>query len=176
MIEWEREAAVGCQKCWVAMGECCIWWKFTQEPVTFTHWRWGPRAAGICCPHSHTAVPPPCHCPERPQPEKLNQKMSWGAVQDSRQSGLPGQPPWHEAGYCLDGPTALPDLWWLLASGGYLLLIWLYSCCFWHMVLKWDHWVQLTHAWGCPTWRRQVAKVTSQVLAFSADGLCLLSS
>lgn len=48
-----------------------------------------------------------CYLPVTTQaehtPKKGGQKMSSGTVQASRQSGLPGQPPQHETGYCLHG-------------------------------------------------------------------------
>lgn len=182
MIKWERETAVGCQKCWVATGECRIRWKFTQEPATFTRWGQGPRACRDilpsltrCCTTSMS--PPRQSIPWKRRPgdelrSRASFKTEWAArtASTARNSVLLR---WRER---MAGPTALPRLWWLLASGDNLLLIWPFPCCFGHMVLKWDSWVQLTHAWGYSTWTWQVAKVTSQLPAFRAHGLCLVSS
>lgn len=182
MIKWEREAAVGCQKCWVATGECRIRWKFTQEPTTFTHWGRGPRACRDillsltrCCTTSMS--PPRQSAPRKRRPgDELRSCASFKTEWAARTASAARNRVLLTRHARMAGPTALPSLWWLPASGAYLLLIWPFPCCFRHMVLKWGSWVQLTHAWGYPTWTQQVAKVTSQFPAFRADGLCLVSS
>lgn len=129
MIKWEREAAVECQKCWVATGECRIWWKFTQEPATFTCC-WGGGGQGTCRDILPSLT---CGCttsispPRQSTAQKKVVRPSSGAVEASGQRSQPRQIPRHEMGCWLHGTQEwlLPQH--LLISGDYLPRV--ISCC-----------------------------------------------
>lgn len=79
---------------------------------------------------------------------------------------------WHTG---MAAPTASPNLWWLLASGDFLLLFWPFPCCFGHMDLKSESWVQMIHAWSYSTWGRQVVRWLHSSI-FRAIGSWFVSS
>lgn len=181
MIKWEREAAVGCQKCWVATGECRIRWKFTWEPATFTRcWRRTgglqgyPALTHMCLCHIHITTQAE-HSPRKGAETKLR---SGGSLRTERSARTDSKARnevllTRHAGMAV--PTALPNLWWLLASGDFLLIFWPSPCCFGHMDLKSDSCVQMIRAWSYSTWRRQVARWLHSSV-FRAVGSCFVSS